>query len=80
MRIQLRIHPLTLNPKNPNPPPPSAADGDGFLRFVDFNPADVESICDKSGLGVEVVLAKLLELEMDGRIAALPGGFYQRLE
>ena len=61
-------------------PPPSAADADGFLRFVDFNPADVESICDKSGLGVEVVLAKLLELEMDGRIAALPGGFYQRLE
>ena len=32
------------------------------------------------GLTAEQVSSELLRLELDGRVAALPGGLYQRLE
>jgi DNA processing protein len=44
-----------------------------------FDPVDVDSICARSGLTVERVCADLLRLELGGRVAALPGGMYQRL-
>ncbi|MEQ1882791.1 MAG: CTP synthase [Burkholderiales bacterium] len=40
---------------------------------------DVDSICARAGLPAERVSADLLRLELDGRVAVLPGGLYQRL-
>ena len=60
---------------------PSApqADEDPLLAHMGFDPVDVDSICARSGLTVERVCADLLRLELGGRVAALPGGMYQRL-
>jgi len=50
-----------------------------LLTHMGFDPVDVESLCARAGLSVERVSAELLRLELAGRVAALPGGMYQRL-
>ena len=54
-------------------------DEEPLLAHMGFDPVDVDSICARSGLTAERVSAELLRLELGGRIAALPGGRYQRL-
>ena len=50
-----------------------------LLAHIGFDPVDLDSLCARAGLPAERVLAQLLRLELDGHIAALPGGRYQRL-
>jgi DNA processing protein len=52
---------------------------DPLLAHMGFDPVDVDSLCMRSGLTAERVSAELLRLELGGRVAALPGGMYQRL-
>lgn len=52
---------------------------DPLLACMGFDPVDVDSICARAGLPAERVAAELLRLELDGRVTALPGGLYQRL-
>ena len=58
---------------------PPVADA-GLLAVMGHDPVDVDSLCTRAGLTAEQVAAQLLRLELDGRVAALPGGLYQRLE
>jgi DNA processing protein len=44
-----------------------------------FDPVDLNSLCIRAGLPVAQVSAELLRLELAGRVAALPGGLFQRL-
>jgi DNA processing protein len=44
------------------------------------DPVDVDSLCTRAGMSAEQVSSELLRLEIDGHVAALPGGLYQRLE
>jgi DNA processing protein len=60
-------------------PSASQTDDDPLLKHMGFDPVDVDSICARSGLTAERVCADLLRLELGGRVAALPGGRYQRL-
>lgn len=53
---------------------------DGLLALMGFDPVDVDSLCSLTGLAAERVSADLLRLELDGRVAALPGGNYQRVK
>jgi DNA processing protein len=39
----------------------------------------VDTLVETSGLTADTVLAMLMALELDGRVAQLPGGLYQRL-
>jgi len=50
-----------------------------LLVCMGFDPVDVDSLCARAGLPAEKVSADLLRLELAGRITALPGGLYQRL-
>ena len=59
--------------------PPAAADA-GLLAHMGHDPVDVDSLCARAGMSAEQVSSELLRLELDGRVAALPGGLYQRLE
>ena len=64
--------------------PASVAAGTGnadepLLACMGFDPVDVDSLCARAGLPAERVSAELLRLELAGRVAALPGGLYQRL-
>ncbi|HSD61546.1 MAG TPA: DNA-processing protein DprA [Burkholderiales bacterium] len=51
-----------------------------LVPHLGFDPVDVDTLCARSGLPVERVSAALLELELAGRVAPLPGGKYQRLK
>jgi len=52
----------------------------GLLARMGHDPVDIDSLCSAAGMSPEQVAAELLRLELDGRVTALPGGLYQRLE
>jgi DNA processing protein len=55
-------------------------DDAALLAHMGHDPVDVDSLCLRAGMSAEQVASELLRLELDGRVAALPGGLYQRLE
>jgi len=62
--------------------PASAPDSGAAHELLDkmgFDPCDIDELVGRSGLPAEVVSATLLRLELDGKIAGLPGGLYQRI-
>ena len=59
---------------------PGANDAPGLLAHMGHDPVDVDSLCARAGMSAEQVASELLRLELEGRVAALPGGLYQRLE
>ena len=50
-----------------------------LLEQMGFDPVDLETLGGRCGLTVSQLSAMLLELELEGRISALPGGLYQRI-
>lgn len=50
-----------------------------LLACLGFDPCTLDVLAERSGLTADALLAMLLPLELDGRIASLPGGRYQRL-
>lgn len=62
-------------------PPTAAAGAPEHPLFVHlgFDPLDMDSLAARSGLTIEALSAILLQLELEGSIAALPGGLYQRI-
>jgi DNA processing protein len=50
---------------------------DPLLTALDGSPATLDTLAQRTGLTLEALSAKLLALELDGRIASLPGGRYQ---
>ncbi len=48
------------------------------LAHMGFDPQGMDALAERSGLTVEALSAILLQLELEGRVAALPGGLYQR--
>lgn len=49
------------------------------LQHLGFDPVSLDQLAERSGLTVEALSAKLLTLELEGLVAQLPGGRYQRL-
>ena len=56
------------------------AAGSGLLAHMGHDPVDIDALCTRAGMTAKQVSSELLRLELDGRVAALPGGLYQRLE
>jgi DNA processing protein len=52
----------------------------GLLAVMGHDPVDVDFLCERARLSAEQVASQLLRLELEGRVTALPGGLYQRLE
>ncbi len=50
-----------------------------FVRQLGHNPCSIDTMASRTGLTAERVCAILLELEMNGRVASLPGGLYQAI-
>ena len=50
-----------------------------FYEHLGFDPVDMDSLCQRSGLTIEALSAILLQLELEGSVATLPGGLYQRI-
>lgn len=54
-------------------------EGSALLRYLGYDASDIDTLCVRSGLTAEAVSAMLLALELDGVVANLPGGRYQRI-
>ena len=54
--------------------------GHALLAHLGHGPCNVDTLCQRSGLTPDTVSAMLLELELAGAVAALPGGRYQRID
>jgi DNA processing protein len=50
-----------------------------LLQHMGYDPCNIDTLTDRSGLTADVVSAMLLALELEGRVGSLPGGLYQRL-
>ncbi|RZJ12519.1 MAG: DNA-protecting protein DprA [Acidovorax sp.] len=63
------------------------AEGDGaapdtqspLLRALGFDPMGVDALVARTGMNAASLQVELLELELDGQVARLPGGLFQRL-
>lgn len=51
----------------------------GLLAQLGYDACDIDTLCARSGLTANEVSAMLLQLELDGKVASLPGGLYQRV-
>ena len=77
-------HRRGTEPAAPAEPPPQAALalGDETARVLDaigHDPTDLDTIAARCGLTVDALYAILLPLELEGRLAKLPGGRFQRI-
>ena len=50
-----------------------------LFAHLGFDPVGLDSLCQRSGLTIEELSAILLQLELEGCVATLPGGLYQRI-
>jgi len=50
-----------------------------LLHALGFDPMGVDALVARTGMDAAALQVQLLELELDGRVARLPGGMFQRL-
>jgi DNA processing protein len=50
-----------------------------LLEALGFDPVGLDALVARTGIGAAQLQAQLLEYELDGRVARLPGGLFQRL-
>lgn len=63
----------------PDPQAPGAADDDPVLLALGWDPTSLDALIARCGWPADRLSAHLLTLELDGRVARLPGGLYQRI-
>lgn len=51
-----------------------------LLLALGFDPVSIDEISNRTTLSASSLVAQLMELEINGRVAQLPGGKYQRLD
>ena len=72
--------------EGPVAPPADADDVSGpdtrttraLLQALGYEPVDLDTLAARTGLPGAELAARLLELELDGRVSRMPGGLFQR--
>ena len=54
-------------------------DADELLTLIGFDPCSIDELAARSGLSIEILSQRLLQLELNGHLANLPGGRFQRI-
>jgi DNA processing protein len=57
----------------------SAEGEDSLLAAMGYDPVSVDALVARTGIAASQLQVKLLELELAGEVARLPGGLYQRM-
>ncbi|GAB2487035.1 DNA-processing protein DprA [Comamonas humi] len=81
-RVDDILEELALPAARPAPAPPSpfpAEPGDGLLTQMGHEPVDLDALVARTGLDAARLQAQLLELELEGLVARMPGGLFQRV-
>jgi DNA processing protein len=71
---------IPMLPESETQKPQMSDKMNGLLRHMGYDPCDIDTLCARCGLTADAVSAMLLQLELEGRVGSLPGGFYQRLK
>lgn len=76
--------PNTERPAADTPAEPTASramprDPDALLAALGHGPSSLDALQARSGLPTPELQARLLTLELDGQVARLPGGLFQRV-
>lgn len=74
---------LNWSAASPAPSPTHAvpgSDDDPLLAALGHDPVTLDALLARTGESAATLSARLLELELDGHVARLPGGLYQRRE
>ena len=50
-----------------------------LLEALGFDPLGLDALQARTGLPIDMLQARLLELELEGRVGRLPGGLFQRI-
>lgn len=61
------------------PPPPGPDDEDSLLQALGFDPVSLDALQARTGWPTPQLQARLMTLELDGQVARLPGGLFQRI-
>jgi DNA processing protein len=61
------------------PAPESPGNAGRVLDALGHDPAGIDALTARTGLGAETVSVALVELELSGRVTSLPGGTFQRV-
>lgn len=67
---------------SPNPAPlpqPAPGASSPLLDAIGFAPVGLDALIARTGIPAPELQARLLELELDGQLARLPGGLFQRI-
>jgi DNA processing protein len=51
-----------------------------LLECMGYDPVTLDALIERSSLTAESLSSMLLVLELEGKVASLPGGRYQRLD
>jgi len=66
-------------PQDATPAPePESTPADAVLQALGHDPLSLDALVDRCGWPAHALSAHLLTLELDGQVARLPGGLYQR--
>lgn len=63
----------------PGPTTIIVPESEALLRALGHDPCDIDTLAARACLTPDALLAMLLQLELEGHVASLPGGRYQRL-
>ena len=78
------LAPLNAAARTSRPEPAAAAAPparkDPVLDALGYDPIDLDALVDRTGRSAAELSARLLELELQGRVARLPGQRFQRVE
>ncbi|QMV72049.1 DNA-protecting protein DprA [Comamonas piscis] len=66
-------------PATETAPSSAAPEEPGLLQALGFDPVDLDTLCNRTGIDIASLQIQLLELELKGQVARLPGGLFQRL-
>ena len=79
---ELKLGPMPGDSARAQPATPLSAtpqDEDALLSALGFEPTGLDALQARTGLPTPELQARLLTLELDGRVARLPGGLFQRI-
>ncbi|WP_420812916.1 DNA-processing protein DprA [Macromonas bipunctata] len=75
----LRLSLPPTPPRTATPGDAPAQHGHPLLAVLGYDPVGLDALQARTGLPTPELQAQLLELELDGHIASLPGGLFQRV-
>ena len=71
--------PFPKMPKDSASPSTSVSEGSPLLAALGYDPVNLDTLSARTGWDVATLQIQLLDLELQGQVARLPGGLYQRL-